>query len=54
MKCKVLKTSLTPWGQLNKDDVIEAEAGKLKALTQLGIIEEIKEKPKAKKKKTDA
>ena len=49
-KCKVIKTTLTPWGELKKDDVLSCEGGKLKALLQLNIIEEVKEQPKVKPK----
>ena len=55
MKCTVLKTTLTPWGQMVKGQSVEAEGGKLAALTKLGIIEETKVEVKKKKnKKTDA
>ena len=49
-KCKVIKTTLTPWGELVKGDELKAEGGKLKALLQLNIIEEVKEQPKVKPK----
>ncbi len=50
MKCKVLKTTLTPWGEIKEGETIDAEGGKLKALVKLGYIEEVKAKSKTKKK----
>jgi len=50
MKCKVLKTSFTPWGEIKEGEIIDAEGGKLKALLKLGYIEEVKKKSKSKKK----